>query len=95
MTVEEFRATLKEAEPPRELAAPLAALWWDAKGDWSRGHGMVDESLDARGDGSARISASQRGCGVERGLLVRPRGAQVSPADFGRGVAGAGEGVAR
>lgn len=43
MTVEEFRATLNAAEPPREYATPLAALWWDAKGDWARAHGMVDE----------------------------------------------------
>jgi hypothetical protein len=25
------------------MSAPLAALWWDAKGDWSRAHGLVDE----------------------------------------------------
>jgi len=43
MTIEEFRATLDQAEPPRELSAPLAALWWDAKGDWARAHGMVDD----------------------------------------------------
>ena len=43
MTVDEFRATLNVAEPPGELPAPLAALWWDAKGDWVRAHGMVDD----------------------------------------------------
>ncbi|MGB8031841.1 MAG: hypothetical protein WCF30_19485 [Terracidiphilus sp.] len=43
MTLEEFRASLSLAEPPRELPAPLAALWWDAKGDWARAHGMVDD----------------------------------------------------
>ena len=43
MTIEEFRATLGQAEPPRELSAPLAALWWDLKGDWARAHGMVDD----------------------------------------------------
>jgi hypothetical protein len=43
MTVEEFRATMKQSEPPRELPAPLAALWWDAKGEWARAHGMVDD----------------------------------------------------
>jgi hypothetical protein len=43
MTVDEFRATLQRAEPPSDLPAPLAALWWDAKGDWARAHGMVDE----------------------------------------------------
>jgi hypothetical protein len=43
MTAEEFRATMKQSEPPCELPAPLAALWWDAKGDWARAHGMVDD----------------------------------------------------
>jgi hypothetical protein len=43
MTVEEFRETLTLAEPPSELQAPLAALWWDARGDWARAHGMVDD----------------------------------------------------
>jgi hypothetical protein len=43
MTLEDFRASLAQAELPRELSAPLAALWWDAKGDWTRAHGMVDD----------------------------------------------------
>jgi hypothetical protein len=43
MTVEELRATLRQADPPRDLTAPLAALWWDAHGDWARAHGLVDE----------------------------------------------------
>ena len=38
-----LRATLTSPEPPGELSAPLAALWWDAKGDWARAHGMVDD----------------------------------------------------
>jgi hypothetical protein len=43
MQAEEFRASLAEEEPPKELPAPLAALWWDARGDWARAHGLVDE----------------------------------------------------
>jgi hypothetical protein len=43
MTLDEFRASLAGAGPPGELTAPLAALWWDAKGDWARAHGMVDD----------------------------------------------------
>ncbi|MGA2561644.1 MAG: hypothetical protein ABSF17_18395 [Terracidiphilus sp.] len=43
MTVEDFRSTLKEAEPPTRFTAPLAALWWDAHGDWARAHALVDE----------------------------------------------------
>lgn len=30
-------------EPPDGLPAPLAALWWDAKGEWARAHSLVDE----------------------------------------------------
>jgi hypothetical protein len=43
MTVEEMRAKLDLEEPPRGMTAPLAALWWDAQGDWARAHGRVDE----------------------------------------------------
>jgi hypothetical protein len=35
--------SLSAEEPPQGLVAPLAALWWDAKGDWARAHGLVDE----------------------------------------------------
>jgi hypothetical protein len=38
-----FRQSLTQAAPPVNLTAPLAALWWDAKGDWTRAHGLVDE----------------------------------------------------
>jgi hypothetical protein len=43
MNVEQFRASLADAAPHADLPAPLAALWWDAKGDWARAHGLVDE----------------------------------------------------
>ncbi len=43
MTAEEFRQSAHTASPPPGLTAPLEALWWDAKGDWARAHGMVDE----------------------------------------------------
>jgi hypothetical protein len=49
MTVEEMRAKLDLEEPPRGMTAPLAALWWDAKGDWARAHGLVDELETAEG----------------------------------------------
>jgi hypothetical protein len=43
MTVEQFLASVGEKGPREALPAPLAALWWDAKGDWSRAHSLVDE----------------------------------------------------
>ena len=38
MTLEEFRHSLRFDHPPKELPLPLAALWWDANGDWSKAH---------------------------------------------------------
>ena len=37
-----FMESLKMIMPPPGLTPPLEALWWDAKGDWSRAHGRVD-----------------------------------------------------
>jgi hypothetical protein len=42
MQIEEFRASLLLESPPASLPDTLAALWWDAKGDWARAHELVD-----------------------------------------------------
>jgi len=49
MEAAEFADSLSQREPPAGLAAPLAALWWDAKGDWARAHALVDELETADG----------------------------------------------
>lgn len=48
MTVEEFRKSVAEPEPPQGLSIPLTALWWDAKGDGPQAHEFVDslETVD-------------------------------------------------
>jgi len=38
MNLEAFRDSLKGDHPPAELDFALAALWWDAKGDWTKAH---------------------------------------------------------
>ncbi len=43
MQMKEFKTTLSGQFPPAGLTAPLAALWWDAKGDWAQAHSLVDE----------------------------------------------------
>jgi hypothetical protein len=42
MNADEFRALLRNETPPPEAPATLAALWWDAKSEWSRAHQLVD-----------------------------------------------------
>jgi len=49
MTADELRKSLTAEEPPEGLTTPVAALWWDAKGDWSRAHGLVDALETAEG----------------------------------------------
>jgi hypothetical protein len=43
MTLLELRASVAEEVPRPDLSVPLAALWWDAKGDWVRAHTLVNE----------------------------------------------------
>jgi hypothetical protein len=49
MTPKEFRNTLTGAAPPSGLTPQLEALWWDAKGDWSRAHEIAQEIADRSG----------------------------------------------
>jgi hypothetical protein len=41
--VAEFRASLSGAAPAPSLSAPLAGLWWAARGDWDRAHEIVQD----------------------------------------------------
>jgi hypothetical protein len=47
MDLQEFRKSLERGVPPTELSLALTALWWDAKGDWTRAHesAQQDEGL--------------------------------------------------
>jgi hypothetical protein len=38
-----FARSLADVAPPVDLSPPLAALWWAAKGDWDRAHGIVQD----------------------------------------------------
>jgi len=38
MTLQEFCDSFSLEVPPPHLTAALTGLWWDAKGDWARGH---------------------------------------------------------
>jgi len=49
-----FESTLLHAVPPRELAAPLAALWWAKKGEWDKAHRIA---MDDPGEDAAWVHA--------------------------------------
>jgi hypothetical protein len=43
VSVADFKASLSDTAPAPELNAPLAALWWAAKGDWNKAHGIAQD----------------------------------------------------
>ena len=49
MTVDDLRQSLTATKPPEELSLALAALWWDAKGDWVRAHESAQQDEGPEG----------------------------------------------
>jgi hypothetical protein len=49
MTVDDLRQSLTATNPPEELSLALAALWWDAKGDWVRAHELAQQDEGPEG----------------------------------------------
>jgi len=49
MDFDSFRKSTEKAAPPAGLDLALQALWWDAKGDWDKAHGLADKDHDNRG----------------------------------------------
>lgn len=45
--IADFKASLSQAEPPREWSLHLKALWYDAKGDWDSAHKAIQDEGDA------------------------------------------------
>ena len=43
MNVAAYIASLDGAAPAPDLSAPLAGLWWAAKGDWEQAHRIVQD----------------------------------------------------
>jgi hypothetical protein len=49
MELNDFRDTLRHDNPPKETNAALVALWWDAKGDWTKAHEFAQDDNTAAG----------------------------------------------
>jgi hypothetical protein len=54
MDLSDFRVSLQQERPPRGLAAPLRALWHEARGEWAKAHEIVQEDS---GKAGARVHA--------------------------------------
>lgn len=49
MTLQEFRDSLIQEEPPRQLNFALTGLWWDAKGNWKQAHESAQQDEGSAG----------------------------------------------
>ena len=43
----DVRASLSDAAPAPQFDAPIAALWWAAKGNWDQAHKIVQDEATA------------------------------------------------
>ena len=43
MKMADFKTSLSRAAPAPQLGAPLAALWWAAKGNWDEAHKIAQD----------------------------------------------------
>lgn len=49
MTLEEFKASIKNRTIPTGLTPELEALWQDASGNWDKAHELVQEAQSGNG----------------------------------------------
>jgi len=49
MTYNEFQTSLKGTGLPADVLPLVAALWWDARGNWSRAHEIAQDIDSADG----------------------------------------------
>ena len=51
MTLEEFQTSIGAQDAPGgDLDPALQALWWDARGDWEKAHGLCQQAGSPAGD---------------------------------------------
>lgn len=49
MTLDEFRRSIANNQPPPDLSLALAGLWWDAKGNWGQAHESAQQDESSNG----------------------------------------------
>lgn len=50
MTLTEFKETLSRSHPPSDITENLQALWYDANGQWTKAHDIVQVTSGYDGD---------------------------------------------
>jgi hypothetical protein len=48
MTIQEFKDSLKNQNPPTDISEIATALWYDANGDWEAAHNVAQSQEGTR-----------------------------------------------
>ena len=46
MTIEEFKATLRDSHPQPDWNVQIQALWFEGRGEWNIAHDLIDHLND-------------------------------------------------
>jgi uncharacterized protein YhfF len=82
MDANELRASLSRNAPADEWEATLAALWWDAKGNWAAAHALVDELETKQGMAVHAYLHRKEGDGANAEYWYRRSGRSFYRADL-------------
>ena len=82
MDLKTFKDSISAAAPPEGVSLALAALWWDAKGDWNKAHELAQEREDPAGNHVHAYLHRKEGDASNAGYWYRRAGASPSAASL-------------
>jgi len=82
MNLKTFKDSISRAEPPEGVSLALAALWWDAKGDWNKAHELAQEREDRAGNHVHAYLHRKEGDPSNAGYWYRRAGVSPSAASL-------------
>jgi hypothetical protein len=91
-TLDAFRASLDQTEPPEGLELALQALWWDAKGEWEKAHACAQSDEGRAGSWVHALLHRREGDLANAGYWYRRAGQPVASGSLDeewRSIAGA------
>lgn len=83
MDLESFKGSLAGTAPPDDVGGALAALWHQARGDWDKAHGIVQQMEDADASWVHAYLHRVEGDAANAGYWYRRAGKPVSSAPLG------------
>ena len=82
MTLQEFRESVRQEQPPAGLSLALVALWWDAKGNWEAAHESAQQDEGPAGSWVHAYLHRKEGDSSNAGYWYRRAGKRAASSSF-------------